>query len=86
MASPDFYRRELGRLGLSQITFEDHTDQLTTHYGRVLEETERRYDEVCRHISTDYLDRMRTGLQNWVAGGDFGNLAWGIFHAKLGRK
>ncbi len=86
MASPSFYRQELRGLGLSQITFDDHTEHLTTHYGRVLEETERRYDEISQHISTEYLDHMRIGLRNWVAGGDSGNLAWGIFHAKMGRK
>ena len=37
MGSPDFYRRELNRLGMN-ATFEDHTEHLTTHYGRVLEE------------------------------------------------
>lgn len=85
LASPDFYRHELGRLGLSGITYDDHTHQLTTHYGRVLEETERRYDELSRHVSTEYLDRMRTGLRNWVTGGRSGNLAWGFFHARLAR-
>jgi glycine/sarcosine/dimethylglycine N-methyltransferase len=83
LASPGFYRQELKRLNLSGISFEDHTHQLTTHYGRVLEETERRYDEVSRHVSPDYLDRMRTGLRNWTAGGESGNLAWGVFYAKL---
>src|SRR5699024_6086151 len=28
LGSPDFYRRELGKLGLSSVDFEDHTPQL----------------------------------------------------------
>jgi sarcosine/dimethylglycine N-methyltransferase len=83
LASPGFYRHELAHLGMSEITFDEHTEQLTTHYGRVLEETERRYDEISQRISTEYLDHMRTGLRNWTAGGKSGNLAWGVFHAKL---
>ena len=83
MGSPDFYRRELNRLGMNAITFEDHTEHLTTHYGRVLEETERREAEIARTISADYLGNMKVGLQHWVDGGRGGNLAWGIFHARF---
>ncbi|PXY19735.1 class I SAM-dependent methyltransferase [Prauserella muralis] len=82
MGSPDFYRRELNRLGMSSIEFEDHTHQLATHYGRVLEETERRNDDISASVSNEYLTRMKVGLRNWVEGGRAGNLAWGIFHAR----
>lgn len=81
MASPSFYRRELGKLGLTSVEFEDHTSQLATHYGRVLSETERREDEISHSVSNAYLTRMKAGLRHWVDGGDAGNLAWGIFHA-----
>ncbi|WP_031464862.1 class I SAM-dependent methyltransferase [Sciscionella sediminilitoris] len=80
MGSPDYYRRELGRLGVKNVDFEAHTDQLTTHYGRVLQETEARESEL--GLSADYLDPMKTGLRHWVDGGKAGNLAWGIFHAR----
>ncbi|WP_028661710.1 glycine/sarcosine N-methyltransferase [Saccharomonospora saliphila] len=82
MGSPGFYRKELNRLGMSSIEFEDHTPQLATHYGRVLEETETRHEEISQHVSDAYLTRMKTGLKNWVEGGRAGNLAWGIFHAR----
>lgn len=82
MGSPGFYRHELSRLGLDTITFEDHTDQLTTHYARVLEETERRHEEITEQVSDAYLAPMKVGLRHWVDGGNAGNLAWGIFHAK----
>ncbi|TKG65281.1 glycine/sarcosine N-methyltransferase [Prauserella endophytica] len=82
MGSPSFYRRELNRLGMSSVDFEDHTPQLATHYGRVLEETERRNDDLSGSVSTEYLTRMKIGLKNWVEGGRAGNLAWGIFHTR----
>lgn len=80
MGSVDFYQRELARLGLRSVEFEDHTPHLSTHYRRVLEETEQR--EASLDISADYLTPMKAGLQHWVDGGDSGNLSWGIFHAR----
>ncbi|MPZ65057.1 MAG: methyltransferase domain-containing protein, partial [Pseudonocardiaceae bacterium] len=82
MGSPSFYRRELTRLGLTTIDFEDHTRQLARHYGRVLEETERREGEIEGSVSRDYLEPMKVGLRHWVEGGNSGRLAWGIFHAR----
>jgi sarcosine/dimethylglycine N-methyltransferase len=82
MGSPGFYERELRRLGVSSLEFEDHTPELATHYQRVLEETERRDSEIGGSVSADYLTRMKTGLRNWVNGGRAGNLAWGIFHIR----
>ncbi|WP_024877682.1 class I SAM-dependent methyltransferase [Saccharomonospora piscinae] len=82
MGSPEFYRRELGRLGLARVDFEDHSAQLAAHYGRVLAETERRHADLSALVSETYLTRMKTGLRNWVEGGRAGNLAWGIFHVR----
>ncbi|WP_040406442.1 class I SAM-dependent methyltransferase [Amycolatopsis nigrescens] len=82
MGSPGFYRRELNRLGLDTVEFEDHTPHLATHYARVLEETERREAEISREVSTDYLEPMKVGLRHWIDGGHAGSLAWGIFRAR----
>ncbi|GAA1953925.1 methyltransferase domain-containing protein [Amycolatopsis minnesotensis] len=81
MGSPGFYRRELNRLGVSSLEFEDHTAQVPTHYARVLEETERAEPQLAGSVSDEYLTRMKIGLRHWVEGGHAGNLAWGIFHA-----
>jgi sarcosine/dimethylglycine N-methyltransferase len=81
MATPKFYRRQLYRLGLSQVDFHDKSDQLVRHYGRVLEETEQRAADLDGKVSEEYQERMKGGLRNWVNGGSAGNLAWGIFHA-----
>lgn len=83
MGSVGFYRRELNKLGVDSIDFDDRTQHLPTHYGRVLSETERRNEEISQSVSEEYLTRMKTGLQNWVDGGKAGNLAWGIFCVRL---
>lgn len=82
LGSPGFYRRELNRLGLQTIDFEDLSEYLPMHYGRVLEVLESLEGELADRISEDYRTRMKTGLRNWVSAGRSGNLAWGIFHAK----
>lgn len=79
LGSPAFYRAECAKHGLEEIGFEDHTHQLTRHYGRVLEETKRRESELVGEISQDYIDHMKRGLEHWVNGGENGHLAWGIF-------
>ncbi|MFI0466703.1 methyltransferase domain-containing protein [Saccharopolyspora sp. 5N102] len=82
MGSPGFYRRELARLGLQNFDFEDLTEFLAVHYGRVLEVLESREAELADRISDEYRAKMKTGLKNWVAGGKAGNLSWGIIHAR----
>ena len=82
MGTPDFYRRNLLRLGVKSVDFQEETHQLPRHYQRVLDELERREDELEGHVSKEYRERMKTGLRHWVEGGKAGNLAWGIFRAK----
>lgn len=82
MGSPGFYRTELKRLGVESVEFEDHSPQLPAHYGRVLQELQRRESEIGDAVSEEYITRMKLGLQHWVDGGNSGNLAWGIFHAR----
>ncbi|MDA3626997.1 methyltransferase domain-containing protein [Saccharopolyspora sp. WRP15-2] len=82
MGSPGFYRRELARLGLQNFEFDDLTEHLPVHYGRVLEVLESREGELADKISDEYRAKMKTGLKNWVSGGKAGNLSWGIIHAR----
>jgi SAM-dependent methyltransferase len=81
MGSPDFYRRQLYRLGMKSVEFRDETPQLARHYQRVLDETERRDGELEGRVSQEYRARMKAGLQHWVEGGNAGNLAWGFLYA-----
>ncbi|MFD9864877.1 glycine/sarcosine N-methyltransferase [Streptomyces alboflavus] len=87
MGSPGFYARELARLGFvaSPGGFEEHREQLITHYARVLEETERQEAEgLAAVVSHDYLSQMKIGLARWVAAGRDGHITWGILHYRNG--
>lgn len=80
LGSPGFYRRTLDGLGLTEIAFEDHADQLPRHYARVRRALMDNAEELrARGVSEDYIERMKAGLQHWVDGGHKGYLAWGIF-------
>lgn len=80
LGSPARYRTHAADAGLVEVGFEDHTDQLATHYGRVLEESRARIDELRRVADEAFLDRMMRGLEHWVDAGSRGLLAWGILH------
>lgn len=82
MGTPNFYRRELYRLGFGSVELRDESAQLPQHYGRVLGELEKRAGELTGRVSDEYQERMKAGLKNWVNGGNAGNLAWGIFVAR----
>ena len=80
LASPAFYRRTLDELGLSLVSFEDHSEQLPRHYDRVRRELIANADDLReRGVSAEYIKRMQTGLGHWVDGGLRGDLVWGIF-------
>ena len=80
LGSPDYYRHTANEARLREVSFENHTEHLPTHYARVLQETEKREDELSSAISEDYLGRMKKGLGHWIEGGRSGHLAWGIYH------
>lgn len=82
LGSYAFYRQVARDLGFQQIDITDLTDQLATHYGRVREELQRRYNESDSTISQDYVDRMLVGLGNWVSAGQSGYLSWGIIYLR----
>jgi len=79
LGSPQFYQDTAKALGFSDVSFEDHTEQLVNHYGRVLNETQKKHTDMVGLISEDYIARMKKGLQHWIDGGRNGFLAWGIF-------
>ncbi|MGH8500972.1 MAG: methyltransferase domain-containing protein [Gammaproteobacteria bacterium] len=82
LGSPGFYRDTMTALGLHDLGYQDHRQQLVTHYARVLQELESQEDRLVRGrmVSAEYIDRMKKGLTHWVEGGRKGYLAWGIFH------
>lgn len=80
LGSPAFYQRTLRDLGLEDLGYEDRTQQLVTHYSRVLRETELHQKKLSQVVSNAYIERMKKGLRHWIDGGEKGYLAWGIFH------
>ena len=74
------YREYAKASGLEAVEILEKPEQLTTHYGRVLEEVESRYNDVLQVCDQEYIDNMRKGLKHWVNGGQQGILNWGILH------
>jgi sarcosine/dimethylglycine N-methyltransferase len=73
-----FYREVALAQGFQVIDQVDLTAHLRNHYARVREELIANYDKLASSASKEYLDRMITGLENWVKAADAGHLAWGI--------
>ncbi len=82
LGSPAFYRSACRKAGLKEMHFEELQEQLVLHYSRVLEETEKKEEELQEYVSVEYIENMKKGLRHWIKGGKEGNLTWGIFHFK----
>ncbi len=80
LGSPSFYQWAAHRFGLIEVGFQDLSSQLVAHYSRVLQELQRRLEELIDQISPDYIERMQKGLAHWIEGGNKRHLVWGIFH------
>ncbi|MEZ5920959.1 MAG: methyltransferase domain-containing protein [Parvularculaceae bacterium] len=80
LASPQFYRRELEKLGFTPVRIEEMTNELQTHYARVRSELKARRDRLSEEVSEDYIDRMLDGLGHWVDGAQKGLLYWGVMY------
>ena len=74
------YKDMLLGLGFKELAIENYTEQLSTHYRRVLEEVLANQWSLVRVCSEDYIERMKSGLQHWIDGGKGGHLTWGILH------
>lgn len=80
LASFEFYRSELSARGFEEVAVSRMLDQLRTHYARVGEDLQSRYDDIVALSGKEYVDNMLNGLQHWVNGADKRHLAWGIVH------
>ncbi|HEU4619347.1 MAG TPA: methyltransferase domain-containing protein, partial [Gammaproteobacteria bacterium] len=78
LGSVRFYRAEAERLGWVDLGFTDLTAHLVRHYSRVRQELESRRPGLRALVSGAYIERMLRGLDQWVAAGREGHLAWGI--------
>jgi len=80
LGSFGFYVEQALKLGLQSAQVLDLSDHLTTHYRRVKEETQKRYDEMVDICGKEYIDTMIQGLDHWVNAGNSDYLSWGIMH------
>ncbi len=78
LGSVSFYRERAAALRLEEHGFIDLSEQLPTHYARVLGELESRDEEMAEKSGRDYVERMKVGLRHWIEAGRAGHLAWGI--------
>jgi len=80
LGSPGFYQEYAKKIGFEKVDFEALTPHLTMSYARILEELEKREQDIAGKVSREYIENMKTGLRHWVDGGKKGYLAWGVFH------
>jgi len=80
MASPKFYRIIASEHGLKAINYDELTEHLERHYSAILNESEKREEELSEQISEEYRENMKNGLRHWINGARKGYLFWGIIH------
>lgn len=83
LASIGFYREELSARGFEEVSVEELTGHMQTHYTRITEELDARRSEL--GASDVFVNRMLKGLGHWVTGAKEGLLAWGIMHFRKAR-
>ena len=80
LGSFGFYVEQGRKFGVKKTEVQDLSEHLTTHYQRVMEETQDRYVEMVEACGKEYIDKMIQGLKHWVEAGKNGHLSWGIIH------
>ena len=80
MGSFGWYTKVAEGIGFKTLDLVDLSGELVNHYSRVLEDLEKRNDEIIAISGKDYVERMKKGLRNWIVAGETGNLSWGILH------
>ena len=80
LGSFGFYVEQGRKFGVKKTEVQDLSEHLTTHYQRVMEETQDRYVEMVEACGKEYIDTMIQGLKHWVEAGKNDYLSWGIIH------
>ena len=78
MGSVAKYNDFAEKLGMEKVAVKEMPEQLVNHYGRVLDELTKNYEEAVKVSGQEYCDNMKKGLEHWVNGGNKGHLNWGI--------
>lgn len=78
MGTVEKYNAYMTELGWQPAEIEERTSDLVAHYSSVLRELESRTDELLKHCSPEYMERMKKGLRHWINAGMNQALFWGI--------
>ena len=75
-----FYQEAAKEIGWRELQVIDLSDNLVTHYEGVLQNLERRHEDLLGEFSEGYLEEVRHGTQHWVSAAKEGNFKWAMFH------
>jgi len=79
MGTVSNYKEALMECGFTNITTELHSENVSSHYGHVLEVTQEKGASI--GLSESYLTKAKAGLKVWKEKSP-GNIAWGIIAAQ----
>ena len=83
MGSYHFYSQTLKYLGFEELNFIDLSQNVPIHYQRFREEVQKRYNEVVKLTSTEFVDKTLNSIQPWIERYEQGYMQWGILHFRL---
>ena len=83
MGSYRFYGQTLKELGFEELNFIDLSQNVAIHYRRFREEVQKRYNEVVKLTSTEFVDKTLNSIQPWIERYEQGYMQWGILHFRL---
>ncbi|MCL2927012.1 MAG: methyltransferase domain-containing protein [Trichodesmium sp. MAG_R01] len=83
MGSYRFYSQTLKYLGFEELNFIDLSQNVPIHYRRFREEVQKKYNEVVKLTSTEFVDKTLNSIQPWIERYEQGYMQWGILHFRL---
>lgn len=83
MGSLKFYCQTGKELGFEQLHFIDLSKNVPTHYRRFGEEVRKRYDEVVKLTSPEFIEKTLKSIAPWIEYYEQGYMQWGILHFRL---
>ncbi len=83
MGSYLFYSQTAKELSFEELDFIDLSQNVPIHYRRFGEEVQKRYNEVVKLTSTEFVDKTLNSIQPWIERYEQGYMQWGILHFRL---
>ena len=80
LGSVESYRKSAKELGWRELQVIDLSANLVTNDERLLQELDRRQEDLRGEFPEGYLEGLRQGMESWVSAGKEGNFKWAMFH------